>query len=263
MKCRLCDRPTAAGSGKLCADCAKALQRARGAALGRMSAVATMGAEHAPAPSINLTVMSPGTAPTRSARSMLWVAMGLAAVLVVYVAQRELSGAQAPVSLRTLPALTERGNVEPSPVVTRVVEPSWTTVGEPGKLGAGSAAPELGEAPPAATSPKAPGAPVGGKTGLKVAKGSQDSKSMPLQVPRDYDGGAPNHAETDSQAQSAGDSAAAAQPVDGAHMLATAMEKCGSEGLFSRFICEQKAFLHFCEDKWDKDPKCMRKGGER
>jgi len=265
MKCRLCDRPTAAGSGKLCADCAKALQRARGAALGRMSAVATMGAEHAPAPSINLTVMSPGTAPTRSARSMLWVAMGLAAVLVVYVAQRELSGAQAPVSLRTLPALTERGNVEPSPVFTRVEEPSWTTVGDPAKLGAGPAGPERGQASAAAISPKTPGAPGSAKTGAKVAKGtSQDSKSMPVPVPLEYEGGAPKPTETDSQAQLAGGRVAApAQPVDGAQMLAAAMQKCGSEGLFSKFICEQKAFLQYCEEKWDKDPKCMRKGGER
>jgi len=56
---------------------------------------------------------------------------------------------------------------------------------------------------------------------------------------------------------------APAQPVDGAQMLAAAMQKCGSEGLFSKFICEQKAFLQYCEEKWDKDPKCMRKGGER
>ena len=267
MKCRLCDRPTATGSAKLCADCAKALQRARGAALARISAAATMAAEPAAAPSITLAVTSSGTPPPRSVRPILWVGLGLAAVMAVYVAQRELSapGLEAPASARTPAALTERGNVEPSPVITRVEEPSWTTVGDTAKLGAGPAGPERGQASAAAISPKTPGAPGSAKTGAKVAKGtSQDSKSMPVPVPLEYEGGAPKPTETDSQAQLAGGRVAApAQPVDGAQMLAAAMQKCGSEGLFSKFICEQKAFLQYCEEKWDKDPKCMRKGGER
>ena len=28
-------------------------------------------------------------------------------------------------------------------------------------------------------------------------------------------------------------------------------------------LIEQKTYLQYCEDKWDKDPKCMRKVGER
>jgi hypothetical protein len=41
------------------------------------------------------------------------------------------------------------------------------------------------------------------------------------------------------------------------------MQKCGSETLLSKFICEQKTYMAYCEDKWDKDPRCMRKVGER
>jgi hypothetical protein len=47
-------------------------------------------------------------------------------------------------------------------------------------------------------------------------------------------------------------------PADSAQVLAGAMEKCGKEGLLSKFICEQKTYLAYCEDKWDKDPRCMR-----
>jgi len=268
MKCRLCDRPTAAGRGRLCADCAKALQRARGAALPRNPPAASIAAEVSAAPPITLTTPRTGMPPTRSARPMFWVGMGLAAVLAVYVAQRELwapLGGEPPASSRTLPALTQRGNVEPLPVITRVEEPSWTAVGEAPKPAAGLAGPDATQAAPVTTSPKTPGAMASAKTGVKAAKGaSQDSKSMPPPVPAESDGGASRPAETESQAQLAGGSAASpAPPVDGAQVLASAMQKCGNDGLFSRFLCEQKAFLQYCEDKWDKDPKCMRKGGER
>lgn len=267
MKCRLCDRPTAAGSGKLCADCAKALQRARGAALRKLEpATIPAGAASAAAP-ITLTGTPPETPSTRSARPMVWVGIGIAVIVAVYIAQRELSPpgvAEPPGSVRTLPTLTERGSVEPSPVATRVEEPSWTTVGDVAAAAAKPAGePNLGQVP--ATTPKAPVAASGAKTGTKIAKGaSRDSKSMPPPPLSEYGGSAPSPSEAEAQAQLAGAKVAApAPPVDGAEVLASAMQKCGNEGLFSKFICEQKAFLQYCEDKWDKDPKCMRKVGER
>jgi hypothetical protein len=196
---------------------------------------------------------------------MLWIGIGLSAVVAVYVAQRELAanrGAEPPASARSLPALTERGTVEPSPVITRVEEPSWTTVGDmPAAAGKPAAGSDPAQAPSGTSSPKLAGA----KTGAKVAKGaSQDSKSMSLPLPAEYDGSAAKPAEPDSQPQLAGSRVASPSPaVDGGQLLASAMQKCGNEGLFSKFICEEKAFLQYCEDKWDKDPKCMRKGGER
>jgi hypothetical protein len=264
MKCRLCDRPTAAGSGKLCADCAKALQRARGAALRKLEpATIPAGAASAAAP-ITLTAAPPETPPTRSARPMVWLGIGVAAIVAVYIAQRELSapGGAEPPAGRTPPTLTERGNVERSPVVTRVEEPSWTAVGEDTKP---AVEPNVGQVPATATTPKAPVAASGAKTGTKVAKGaSQDSKSMPPPLPAEYGGSAPSPSEAEAQAQLAGARVAApAPPVDGAQVLASAMQKCGNEGFFSKFICEQKAFLQYCEDKWDKDPKCMRRTAER
>ena len=268
MKCRLCDRPTAAGSGKLCADCAKALQRARGAAQRNVEpATTTAGAARAGAP-ITLTIAPPETPPTRNSRPLAWVGIGLAAIVAVYIAQRELSApgtAEAPVSGRPLPTLTERGNVEPSPVVTRVQEPSWTAVGEAAKPAAAAAAPDGAQAAATATAPKAPVPSAGAKTTPKVAKGaSRDSNAMPLPLPAEFGRGAPSPSEAESEAQLAGGRVAApAPPVDGAQVLASAMQRCGNEGLFSRFICEQKAFLQYCEGKWDLDPKCMRKVGEQ
>jgi hypothetical protein len=187
---------------------------------------------------------------------MFWIGIGVAAILAVYVAQRELSapfGLEAPASGRTPSTLTERGNVEPSPVVTRVEEPSWTTV-----------EPQLDalQAPAAAMgAPKrlAHGAPRAAPRWRKVRARIRIDAPVP---PAEYDARR-SRGNGVAGAAGGGKAAAPAQPVDGAQMLASAMQKCGSEGLFSKFICEQKAFLQYCEDKWDKDPKCMRKVGER
>jgi hypothetical protein len=262
MKCRLCDRPTAAGSSKLCADCAKALQRARGAALRKLEPATTLADGGFPAAPIALGIAPPERPPARSVKPMVWVGIGLAGIVAVTIAWHEPSapgGPEAKVSSRTLPTLTERGNVEPSPVVTRVEEPSWTAVRDTTAAG-----PDPRQASTTATTPKAPAPSGGAKPGAKAAKGAgQDSKSMPSPLPAEY-GGAPNPSEAQSEAQLAnGRVAAPVPPVDGAQALASAMQKCGGEGLFSKFICEQKAFLQYCEDKWDKDPKCMRKVGER
>ena len=261
MKCRLCDRPTAAGTGKLCADCAKALQRARGAALSKLPPGAAVAADPTRATPINLTVTPSPAAARRPNRPLLWVAAaGLIAISLVYVVQQELAmprAAEAPGSTRSPTPMTERVNVEPAPVVTRVEEPSWTTVGDAGNT---PAAPDA--APAATTAAKAPVAPGGAKPGAKPAKGAaQDAKSMPLPLPAEYDVAAPKSAEADAQQLAGAKVAAPAPAADGAQVLASAMQKCGSEGLFSKFICEQKAYMAYCEDKWDRDPKCMRKGG--
>jgi len=58
-----------------------------------------------------------------------------------------------------------------------------------------------------------------------------------------------------------GSVAAASSPSDGAQVLASALEKCGKETFLSRFVCEQKMYMQYCEDKWEKDPRCMRKTG--
>jgi hypothetical protein len=264
MKCRLCDRPTAAGTGKLCADCAKALHRARGAALSKLPPAAAAAAGPTRATPITLTVTPTDAAAPPSGRPLLWVAAaGLVAITLVYVVQRELATpdpAEAPGTSRSPPAMTESVNVEPSPVVSRVEEPSWTTVGDAGQASAGS---EGSGAPTATGAAKAPVITAPGKPGAKQSKGAQDSKSMPP-LPADYDMAAPKSADTDPHQQLAGAKVAApAAPADGAQVLASAMQKCGNEGFISKFICEQKTYLAYCEDKWDKDPKCMRKTTER
>ena len=264
MKCRLCDRPTAAGTGKLCRDCAKALHRARGAALGKLAPGADVSAQTTRATPITLTVTPPEAAAPRSNRALLWVATaGLLAIALVYFVQQELagsSGPEAPGAGRSPTALTERVSVEPSPVASRVEEPSWTTVGDAAK------APANGDpaASPAAGTAKA-AVSAGGKTAARQPKGgTQEAKSMPSQLPAEYDAAAAKPADADAQQQLAGAKVAVpAPPVDGAQVLASAMQKCGSESLLSKFICEQKTYMAYCEDKWDKDPRCMRKTAER
>jgi hypothetical protein len=266
MKCRLCDRPTAAGTGKLCADCAKALRRARGAALSKLPHGAAVAAEPTRAPPITLTVGAPAAAAPRSNRAVFWVAVaGVVAITLVYVVQREFSTPGSPEAAPTSrppAALTERVNVEPSPVVTKVEEPSWTTVGDAARDSAGA---EGSQRAAAVSAAKGTVAPAGGKPGTKTGKAaSQDAKAMPLPPPAEYDVAAPKPAEADPPQQLAGGKVATpAQPVDGAQVLASAMQKCGNEGGFSKFICEQKTYFAYCEDKWDKDPRCMRKVGER
>jgi hypothetical protein len=257
MKCRLCDRPTA-GTGKLCADCARALQRARGTALSRLTPGAAAAAETRRARPITLTVSAPAATAPRANRPFIWVAAaGLLAIALVYFVSGELgtpSSLVAPAPSRPPPSLTEHVNVEPSPVVTRVEEPSWTAVRDA----------DAPPAPAATTAVQAPVTASGAKTGARARGAGQDAKSMGPPLPSEFDVAAPKPAEADSQQQLAGVKLAApAQPLDGAQVLASAMQKCGSEGGFSKFICEQKTYYAYCEDKWDKDPKCMRRVAER
>ena len=89
MKCRLCDRPTTAGSGKLCLECTKALHRARartgtprralGAPPTTGEASVTTYAAPNPAPKVILA------APWQ--RWAAWSAAGLLAIGIVFLAQ--------------------------------------------------------------------------------------------------------------------------------------------------------------------------------
>jgi hypothetical protein len=53
----------------------------------------------------------------------------------------------------------------------------------------------------------------------------------------------------------------AAAATDGEQAFANGKAECGNEAFLSRFICEQKAYMQYCEGKWDKDPHCMRRSG--
>ena len=68
MKCRLCDRPTAAGSGKLCFDCTKALHRARGASQRKLASSPTERVETAGAIDLPLAVAPPSAAASSAKR---------------------------------------------------------------------------------------------------------------------------------------------------------------------------------------------------
>jgi hypothetical protein len=51
------------------------------------------------------------------------------------------------------------------------------------------------------------------------------------------------------------------QPTDDAKVWASALEKCGKESFLAGFVCEQKAYLRYCDGKWDQVPQCTRKAG--
>ena len=257
MKCRLCDRPAATGTGKLCTDCGKALRRARGVSLSRLPPLAAV--QPMAATPISLTCPEPPAGVPRANRTVLWAGAALVTMALLYLAAQELvarRGDGAPGTTHSpTPSMTERVKVEPSPpAVTRVEEPSWTAV-----------APVEANVPhlPVAASAKGPVAAASAKTGAKTAKAAtQDANPSP--PTREYGAPAPKATEPEAAHQLAGGKAVEPlQPVDGAQRLASAMQKCGNEALLAKFICEQKAYFKYCEDKWDKDPRCMRKTVER
>jgi hypothetical protein len=51
------------------------------------------------------------------------------------------------------------------------------------------------------------------------------------------------------------------QPTDDAKVLASALNKCGKENFLAGFVCEQKAYLRYCDGKWDQVPQCTKKAG--
>ena len=255
MKCRLCDRPTATGAGKLCPDCAKALQRARGATLRKLATLEPEGAVSAAAvdspPAVALGIVA--APPSR--RPAVWVAISLAAIAILYAGQRELVRHRSanPQLVESAPAAsTERSADEAPAVASRVEEPSWTTVGNPYPVAA-NGRPENDAPKPAASATAA----KAGARGASSRNASQDSKiaspavafgDTPIAMP-----------EQEPPPQPAKVSIAPPQPADGAQVLASAMERCGNESLLSKFVCEQKTYLAYCEDKWDNDPRCQRR----
>ena len=258
MKCRLCDRPTATGTGKLCTDCAKALRRARGAALAKLGPATSPAAELASAAPITFAITPPAPVARQGHRRVLWASVGLGVIAAVYFGQRELmtTGSE-PAGTNRPEAMTERVNVEPVPVVTRVEEPSWTVP---------DAARTEAESDPLQNPVPAVKAPASGvaKPGRLAKSESHEGRSIAPPVPAQHDVATARSGDVDAeQPLASGKAASPAQPVDSGQVLASAMQKCGNESLISRFICEQKTYMQYCEDKWDKDPKCMRKVGER
>ena len=255
MKCRLCDRPTAAGSGKLCFDCTKALHRARGASQRKLGSPQTERAETAAAIDLPLAVPPPSAAASSAKRRAALAAIGVAVIAVAWFVQRGLAGPAGvePKNVDRFPSASAQPPAsEPAPAMARIEEPSWTALGNAAEDANGPAGSQ-GQAN--AAKPQMSAAAVAARAGMKRTKSANpDAKASPALASAN-EAVAPVEPEPPLQLARAN---IAPAPADGAQVLAGAMERCGKESLLSKFICEQKTYLAYCEDKWDKDPRCMR-----
>jgi hypothetical protein len=252
MKCRLCDRPTA-GTGKLCEDCTTSMRRARArsavqrappaARSDQVEAVATTSERSLPRPMAAL-------APLRR-RNIAWVAIGLIVIGTAYLGQRE--------SAR--PPASERVAVDRAPAST----PESSRV-DASTVGAQAVSmPSDAPLAPAPSTPALAAVSRGAQGGTPATKENRGSKASPPpstlanEKPARKANGEPPSDPESAQLMARSSASPSVSPADGGPSYASAIEKCGTEGLLSRFICEQKMYLQYCEDKWDKDPRCMRR----
>jgi hypothetical protein len=249
MKCRLCDRPTAAGSGKLCADCSKALKRARARAAALRSSPASLPYQLAAATNSASSSLASMSVPMPGwRRHAAWAGTGLVAIGLVYLGQDELDRRTAP-----------------NAVVVEGAPTSWT---EPSKDDA-QAASMLLEPPssPTSTIPAPAAIKTGARTGTTSTNANRESKSpspppaLAIETAANMVKGGPTSEAEASQILARASASPLAQTTDTGQSFASALEKCGTERLLSRFICEQKVYLQYCEDKWEKDPRCTRRTG--
>lgn len=251
MKCRLCDQPTP-GKVKLCRDCTNALMRARARSAAkrqpptslpdRVEAVAGTSAPPLP---WAMSVVAPGRR-----RHVAWAAGALVALGILYLGQREM---------------------ELQPIRDTVgVDRASTSWSKPSGV----------NAPEVAMPSDAPSAPVpshlavaavktGARGGTTSTNANRDSKSSspPSTLSSETAAGKakgepPPEAEA-SQLLARASVSPSVSPTDSGQSYASAVEKCGNGGPLSRFICEQKVYMQYCEDKWEKDPRCMRTSGNR
>lgn len=249
MKCRLCDGPTA-GTDKLCVDCAKALKRARARASALRNPPASLPdqveATTASAPSslAPLSVLASGWR-----RHVAWAAAGLVTIGIIYLAQREPGR-------------------PPADAVAVDRAPTSVSASEPAKVNAPAVSmpSEASSAPvPSTLTPVA--VKTGATAGTTSKNANRESKSSsPPSTPAKESaagkakGGLPSEPEA-SQLLARASVSPSVPPADTGQSFASALAKCGNEGLLTRFICEQKLYLQYCEDKWDKDRRCMRSTG--
>ena len=254
MKCRLCDRPTA-GTGKLCADCTTSMRRARArsaaqrpppeAPSDQVEAMTTTSAASSLRP---ITVLAPGRR-----RHIAWAAIGLIAFGTAYLGQREFARppASEPVAVDRAPAsMAELPRVDASTVGAQPVSMPSDTVSTPAPSAQASAA---------VKSVARGGTPATNEN--RGAKSSPPPSTLANEKPAKKADGEPPSEPDSAQLMARASASPSASPTDSGPSYASAIEKCGTDGLLTRFVCEQKVYMQYCEDKWDKDPRCMRRTG--
>jgi len=254
MKCRLCDRPTA-GTGKLCVDCTTTLRRARArsaaqrpppaAPSDQVEAVTTTSAPSSLRP---MAVLAPGRR-----RHIAWAAIGLIAIGTAYLGQRESARppASEPVAVDRAPtSLPDSSRVDTSTVGAQAVSMPSDAPSAPVRSAQASSA----------AKPDARGA-TPATNGNRGSKSSPPRSTLANETPANTENGRPPPEPESAQLLARASASPSVLPADSGQSYGSMLEKCGNEGLLSRFICEQKMYIQYCEDKWDKDPRCMRRTG--
>lgn len=278
MSCRVCGQPKAVAE-KLCGDCAAALAHARegSAAVRQLPArratrVAAAVATVARRPTI------PRPAALRDRRRQIAGAVAaLAAIGIAYFGQRAADQPHAfdapAVADRSPMPWSERPKTAAAAVPARQ-EALPSTAGK--TIGAVPAPPaelrttdrlngtqgSISPAPTQAAGAKSGTRPAMAATNLEPGSRSSPSPKTPPNdtaagkspagFPPKVDAAQPLTQASVTQID---------QPTNDAMVLATALDKCGKENFVTGFICEQKAYLRYCDGKWDQVPQCTRKGG--
>src|SRR5262249_5048121 len=246
-KCRLGGQPSA-GPGSLCADCSRALARAREGSAAVRSGSAKAARRSRVVERIVLTspAESQSASPPKKARAALWVTIGAVAVVVLLAATANRSPSP-PVEVK----VTER----PARVVPQLLEPATADESldaEPPVVPAGQVS-EPPSLPKDSTRVPAPRPPrISPARAVSDAKPSADaSRAAPVAAPQPV-------VEPPVQ-QARANVAPSPASVDDAQTLAAAIEKCNEEKFLAGVICEQKVRLRYCEGKWGQVPQCTKK----
>ena len=276
MKCRLCGQPSA-GPDKLCSDCNRALRRARegSAALRNLptSPASRAGATampFAPAP-ITLTSALTSVPPPGWRRNVAWCAIGLVAIGVAYLVQREADrrhmpetvvvGDRSPLPLQEEPlpdAAPESRSMETLATTTQM-----KTVAFPASPAAPQATAAFGTAQ-GSSPPAAPPAATRAKSGTRSAKAKATVEPLsglalsPTDATVNSGSGSSSETSTSQQVARANVPQPAAAP-DGPQDLTVMLERCSGERFLAGVICEQKVRLQYCAGKWGQVPECSSK----
>lgn len=265
MKCRLCGQPTV-GHGKMCVDCVAALRRARNDSTAPDDdARRPHDADDTATPTV-VVPGSPVTSASRfaSRRLVLWTTGCLLVTASVYFGEKLLDWRPAGVAAAV--ANSPARVVAASPLVGEPTSasPAFASIQpEAPNTTAGPATPVAAptvSAPPAIS--RARGKSIDPRTAKTVPAPAPAALALSDKAVKTVPRGTndPTQAAQDQplakMAQAA--SAPMAESADRDKTLANALEKCAGAGFLSLLICEQRAWLQYCEGAWGTRPQCSR-----
>jgi len=239
MKCRVCSQETL-GPARLCPTCEVAMKRAR--------EVLTVGSKTV-APS---DIPSRSTLLPRRRRDALLIGAGVAVTVTaaVYWDQRDRYDPPA-TTVAALAQAAVQPPVTPAPGAVPIFEPALREAGLDKDVRAAMPA-----ASPTAKAATAATRPVQSAASQRIAPVPSPSASVGSLKPTTRSGAATQAGERAStrMAETAVPKKAVAQ--DRWQALATALGRCGTEGFFTRVVCEERARWKYCEGAWGEVSQC-------